>query len=156
MTVYIEMPLEEVATPTGWTELFKGGNATISTPTFMISTTGLQNYIKSKSSQEVLFLHKLPKPLIQRILKEFLESCQDVEMVQLTELDKFLHPFQKKYSERRAQIKDSSPDQWLNLFYDLSNGQEQFNTSILESNLEHVSFWFLFITVTDNLWKFFS
>ena len=25
MTVYIEMPLEEVATPTGWTELFKGG-----------------------------------------------------------------------------------------------------------------------------------
>ena len=132
MTAFVEIPLEEMASPTGWTELFVE-NATI-------STTGLQNYINNKSLQEVLFLHKLPKPLLQRILREFLESRQDVEMVQLTEWDEFLRPFQKKYSERRAQIKDSNPDKWLNLFYDLSNGQEQFNTSILESNLEHVSF----------------
>ena len=132
MTAFVEIPLEEMASPTGWTELFVE-NATI-------STTGLQNYINNKSLQEVLFLHKLPKPLLQRILREFLESRQDVEMVQLTEWDEFLRPFQKKYSERKAQIKDSNPDQWLNLFYDLSNGQEQFNTSILESNLEHVSF----------------
>ena len=136
MTAYVEIPLEEMASPTGWTEVFVE-NATI-------STTGLQNYINNKSKQEVLFLHKLPKPLLQRILREFLESRQDVEMVQLTEWDEFLRPFQKKYSERRAQIKDSNPDQWLNLFYDLSNGQEQFNTSILESNLEHVSFLVLF------------
>ena len=148
MTAYVEIPLEEMASPTGWTEVFVE-NATI-------STTGLQNYINNKSKQEVLFLHKLPKPLLQRILREFLESRQDVEMVQLTEWDEFLRPFQKKYSERQAQIKDTNPDKWLNLFYDLSNGQEQFNTSILESNLEHVSFWFLYITVTDNLWKFFS
>ena len=136
MTAYVEIPLEEMASPTGWTEVFVE-NATI-------STTGLQNYINNKSKQEVLFLHKLPKPLLQRILREFLESRQDVEMVQLTEWDEFLRPFQKKYSERRAQIKDSNPDKWLNLFYDLSNGQEQFNTSILESNLEHVSFLVLF------------
>ena len=132
MTAFVEIPLEEMASPTGWTELFVE-NATI-------STTGLQNYINNKSLQEVLFLHKLPKPLLQRILREFLESRQDVEMVQLTEWDEFLRPFQKKYSERKAQIKDSNADQWLNLFYNLSNGQEQFNTSILESNLEHVSF----------------
>ena len=136
MTAYVEIPLEEMASPTGWTEVFVE-NATI-------STTGLQNYINNKSKQEVLFLHKLPKPLLQRILREFLESRQDVEMVQLTEWDEFLRPFQKKYSERRAQIKDTNPDKWLNLFYDLSNGQEQFNTSILESNLEHVSFLVLF------------
>ena len=136
MTAYVEIPLEEMASPTGWTEVFVENST--------ISTTGLQNYINNKSKQEVLFLHKLPKPLLQRILREFLESRQDVEMVQLTEWDEFLRPFQKKYSERQAQIKDTNPDKWLNLFYDLSNGQEQFNTSILESNLEHVSFLVLF------------
>ena len=132
MTAFVEIPLEEMASPTGWTELFVE-NATI-------STTGLQNYINNKSLQEVLFLHKLPKPLLQRILREFLESRQDVEMVQLTEWDEFLRPFQKKYSERRSQFKFDNPDQWLNLFYDLSDGQEQFNTSVLQSNLDHVSF----------------
>ena len=142
MTAYVEIPLEEMASPTGWTEVFVE-NATI-------STTGLQNYINNKSKQEVLFLHKLPKPLLQRILREFLESRQDVEMVQLTEWDEFLRPFQKKYSERQAQIKDTNPDKWLNLFYDLSNGQEQFNTSILESNLEHVSFLVLFFRYYSN------
>lgn len=132
MTAYVEIPLEEMSNPTGWTELFVE-NASI-------STIGLQNYINVKSSQEVLLLHKLPKPLTQRILREFLESHHDQEMVQMAEWIEFLHPFQKKYSERRAQFKFDNPDQWLNLFYDLSDGQEQFNTSVLQSNLDHVSF----------------
>ena len=136
MTTYVNIPLDELPSTTGWSTLFL--------ETASIPTTTLQEYLNGKDPHDTYQHHGMPKPLLQKYLTEFLETHPD-PVVQLQDWLEFLKPRQEKYLERRNQINSSRPDLWLRLFYDLSQGEEQFEIKVFDDSLEHVS----------SLWNYF-
>ena len=123
MANYIE--LREFAS--GWKEVFVSE---------LILDSTLLDYIENSNAIDIFNKHRLPKPCLKKIFEDFHQEGS----IHLQDWRNHLKPYHESYLAIRNRLNSTEPDQYLRIFYTVSDGHDHFQTQIIKNDLKNVSF----------------